>query len=245
MGRRNKSRLRRAVSGARRWYRRHTRPFGGVALGDLRRLTPVSGDWGFDRGLPIDRYYIESFLERHAVDIHGRTLEIANNTYTRRFGGARVTASDILHDRPGSPVATLVADLSQGDNLPGDAFDCIICTQTLQFIFEIEAAIATLQRILKPGGTLLLTMPGISQISPDDMERSGDYWRITDAAAKRLFARHFAAEDLEISAVGNVLAATCFLQGMAAEELAREELDHTDENYQLLVTVRAVKQAGG
>jgi len=242
MGTSRKTGIRRAVASARRCLRRNTRPPGGIHFGDLRHLDPVSADWGFDRGLPVDRYYIEAFLQRHAEDIHGRVLEVANNTYTTRFGGDRVTRSDILTDQPGSPVATLVADLAAGDNLPGDAFDCVICTQTLHFIFELKAAIATLRRILKPGGVLLATLPGISQISPEDMERSGDYWRVTNAAARRLFNEHFADSQLEITACGNVLTAISLLEGIAMQELNRSELDYVDEKYQVLITVRAVRQ---
>ena len=47
--------------------RREPRPMmGWVRFGSLRRLTPISRDYGYDRGKPIDRYYIESFLACHA-----------------------------------------------------------------------------------------------------------------------------------------------------------------------------------
>lgn len=241
MGASRKPAYRRGINSARRWLKRNIRPPGGVSFGNLRRLEPISSNWGFDRGLPIDRFYIESFMQRHAADIKGRTMEVANNAYTIRFGGSRVIRSDILHDRPGSPVATLVSDLADGGGIPDDAFDCAICTQTLHLIFDLEAAIATLHRILKPGGVLLATMPGISQVSPQDMTRTGDYWRVTNAAARKLFGNFFGEDGLEISTCGNVLTATCFLQGIASDELTRAELDHVDENYQMLVTVRAVK----
>src|SRR5215210_7162112 len=54
-------------------------------FGSLRRVTPLSRYFGFDRGLPIDRYYIENFLARQAEDIHGRVLEIGDNSYTQRY----------------------------------------------------------------------------------------------------------------------------------------------------------------
>jgi len=38
-----------------------------------------------------------------------------------------------------------------------------------------------------------------------------------------------------------VLAATAFLNGLATEELRKEELDHYDPHYQLLITIRARK----
>jgi SAM-dependent methyltransferase len=232
---------RKSIFNALRWAKRFTHPVGGVNFGHLRRIDPISDNWGFDRGLPIDRYYIESFLEKHANDIHGRTLEVANNAYTTRFGGDRVTRSDILHHQPGNPAATLVADLTKDNNLPDNAFDCVICTQTLPFIYDLSPAIGTLYRILKPGGVLLVTLPGISRISPQDMDRTGDYWRFTDAAARKLFTESFNEKQLNISVYGNVLAAVSFLHGLACQELTPAELDHTDDNFQLLITVRAVK----
>lgn len=222
---------------------RYTRrpPIGSVDFGDLRRTKPISDQWGFDRGLPVDRYYIERFLTAHATDIHGRVLEVADNEYTRRFGGDRVTRSDILHDTAGSPRATVVADLAQAGHVPADSFDCIICTQTLQLIYDVQAAIETLHRILKPGGVLLATVPTITQISRADMDRNGDYWRFTSAAARRLFSDRFPGGSVSVEAHGNVLAAIAFLHGVAIEELERRELDDLDPDYEMLLTVRAVK----
>jgi SAM-dependent methyltransferase len=216
-------------------------PFGGVRFGNLRRATPVSQVFGFDRGHCIDRYYIENFLTRHAQDIYGRVLEVADNTYTKRFGGDRVTISDVLYVQQGNPRATLIADLSRDNPIPSDTFDCIIFTQTLQFIYNLQAAIVTLHRILKPGGVLLATFPGISQISRYDMDRWGDYWRFTTLSAQRLFADVFSPTNVDVESHGNVLAANAFLHGLVEEELRREELDYQDRDYQLLITVRAVK----
>lgn len=219
------------------WWRR-PRP---VRWGTLRRLTPVSRVFGFDRGLCIDRYYIERFLSACASDIRGRVLEIGDDAYTRKFGGERVTKSDVLHVVEGNPKATLVADLTCADHIPSDTFDCIIFTQTLQFIYNVRAALRHLHRILKPGGVLLATFPGISQISRYDMDRWGDYWRFTDASARRLFGDVFGAENVTVEAYGNVLVACAFLHGLAAHELQQEELDYHDPDYQVIITVRAVK----
>jgi len=191
--------------------------------------------------LPIDRYYIERFLSAHAPDIRGRVLEIQDDTYTRKFGGNRVTQSDVLHVVEGNPKATIVADLVCGDQLPSDAYDCIIFTQTLQFIYDVRATLKTLYRILKPGGTLLATFPGISQISRHDMARWGDYWRFTTLSSRKLFEEVFPSEQLTVEAFGNVCTALAFLHGLAAEELRREELDHSDPDYEVLISVRAVK----
>jgi glycosyltransferase involved in cell wall biosynthesis len=213
---------------------------GHVRLGDLRRLTPLSREFGYDRGRPIDRYYIENFLASQANDIRGRVLEIGDDSYTRQFGGEHVTTRDILHAVAGNSQATIVADLAHADHISSNTFDCIILTQTLHLIYDVRSAIQTLYRILKPGGVLLATVPGISQISIDEWADSW-YWAFTVLAIQRLFKETFAVENIQVQAHGNVLAATSFLNGLATEELRREELDYDDPHYQLLITIRAVK----
>jgi SAM-dependent methyltransferase len=213
-----------------------------IDFGSLRRVTPISRHWGADRGLPIDRFYIESFLQEHARDVRGHVLEVRDDAYTRRFGGDRVDHSDVLHVVAGTPNATIIADLTRADHVPSETFDCVILTQTLQLIYDVRAALQTLHRILRPGGVLLATFPGISHIARRDMERWGDYWRFTTLSAQRLFAERF-SERVAVHAYGNVLATVGFLHGLATHELRREELVHADPDYQLVVAVRAVKGA--
>jgi SAM-dependent methyltransferase len=216
-------------------------PVGWVRFGQLRRLKPVTTDYGNSRGLEIDRYYIEKFLSDHAADIHGHVLEIKHNTYTLKYGGDRVTRSDVLHKVQGNPHATIVADLSNGDHLPSDTFDTIIFTQTLQFIYDIHSTVATLYRILRPGGILLATMSGMAQISREDFEMWGEYWRFTSLSACLLFEEAFPKENILVRSYGNVLAAISFLEGLAVEDLKKKELDSHDPNYEILIAIRAQK----
>lgn len=209
-------------------------------LGDLRRLSPIDAGFGGGRGKPIDRHYIEGFLERHADDVHGHVLEVAESTYTERYGGGRVTARDVLHLDPAHPGVTWAADLADGAGLPSATFDCFVCTQTLQYVYALEAAVATLHRILAPGGVLLLTVPGISQISPYDRQRWGEHWRFTPQSIERLLRTAF--DDVEAAGHGNVLASIGFLHGLACEDLTVAELNHADDRYPMLVTARAVKE---
>ena len=205
------------------------------------RLKPIRPGFGFGHGQCIDRYYMETFLERYATDIRGHVLEIADATYTRRFGGQRVSHSDVLHVTPGHPRATITADLTCADHIRSETFDCIILTQTLQYIYDTRAAIQTLYRILKPGGVVLATFPGTSMISRSDMERWGEYWRFTSLSARRLFEEAFPTKDVSVEVYGNVLAASAFLYGLVTGDLSKKELDHIDPDYEMLITVRAVK----
>jgi SAM-dependent methyltransferase len=198
--------------------------------------------WGEDRGLPIDRYYIEQFLQLQSADIHGHVLEIRDDTYVRKFGGERVSKVDVLYPIDGNPRATIVADLASAEHIADNTFDCIVLTQTLQFIYDTAAVVRTLHRILKPGGVLLATFPGISQTSRRTT-RWPDYWRFTTFSSERVFNDCFSSPDVSVRACGNVLTAIAFLHGLATQELRPEELDFPDPDYEVLITVRAVKAA--
>ena len=216
---------------------------GRVKLGDLDRVRPISGDWGFSRGQPVDRHFIESFLSSHAADIRGRVLEVKHSNYTLRFGGNRVTRSDILHKGTDNPAATIVADLADGDAIPSGVFDCVICTQTLNLIYDVPAAVKTLHRILRPGGVLLATVPAISRINPEVMGQFQDYWRFTTASRKRLFEARFGSENLQTAAYGNVYAAVAFLHGLSIEDLDVQKLEDLDPSIEVIIALRATKES--
>ncbi len=208
----------------------------------LRSVRPIRRDFGWREGQPIDRYYTEEqFLAVYKEDIHGRVLEIGDNRYTRQFGGAKVAQSDVL-GYPGSSGATIQADLTKADHIPSSIFDCAILTFTLQFIFDVRAAIRTLERILKPGGVVLVVVPGITQLSRYDMDTWGEYWRFTSLSMKMLMEEVFCPEDVMVKSYGNVLSATASLQGIVSTELRRDELDYWDRDYELVIGVRAKKR---
>jgi SAM-dependent methyltransferase len=228
-------------------YRRLFSPRQIARLGTAHRLLPVSRNFGFERGRPIDRYYIEDFLRRHSGQseyapgaIHGHVLEVGDDNYTRQFG-LGVDRIDILHASPENPRATIVADLTDGGNLPSDSYDCVICIQTLLVIYDVKAAIRTIHRILKPGGTALVTIPGISQLTRPDIDSWGDYWRFTTLSARRLFEEVFEPANVTVDSYGNVLTASAFLYGLSTEDLSRRELDLHDPDYQVTIGIKAVK----
>ncbi|PKQ30231.1 MAG: methyltransferase [Actinobacteria bacterium HGW-Actinobacteria-10] len=214
---------------------------GTLDLGDLARTTPISRVFGCDRGTPVDRYYIERFLAANSEAIRGRVLEIGDRTYTERFGGAAVDHSDVLHVTGDSPEATIVADLTCAPQIADATFDCIVLTQTLHFTYAMEAAVSELHRILKPGGSVLCTVPGISQISRYDMDRWGDYWRLTDLSARALFETAFAPANVRVETYGNVFSAVALLHGLVLDELDEIDLDVHDNDYQVIVAIQAAR----
>jgi SAM-dependent methyltransferase len=205
----------------------------------LPGLEPISRHYGKDRGTPIDRWYIHQFLWPRRTDVRDRVLEVADSGYTDYLGEGRVTQCDVLHLAEGAPLATIIGDLSTGEGIPTEAFDCLVLTQTLHLVFDITAAVRTVHEALRPGGVALVTLPGISQISRYDRDNWGDHWRFTSQSAARLFGDAFGRSNVEVVAFGNALAAAAFLYGYAAEDLADDELVHRDEDFDVLIGVRA------
>jgi SAM-dependent methyltransferase len=215
-------------------------PPGAVRWGSLRRTSPFSRDWGYDRGTPIDRVYIEKFLASHAEDVRGACLEVMNADYTDRFGGARVSRQDVLDINPANTLATIVADLGEADSLPVQRFDCVIFTQTLHLIPDMRTAMANIWRAIAPGGVLLLTVPVLGR---HDSRRGfhHDRWRVTKAGLEWLLAS-LPGGRADTTTYGNVLSCTAFLYGLAAEELRSEELHVTDPEFPLIVAARVHKE---
>ena len=163
-----------------------------------------------------------------------------NSEYTERFG-VGVESSDVLDIDSANPLVTIVADLAAADEVPSDAFDCFVLTQTLQYIYDLHSALGHVHRVLRPGGTVLCTVPTISRIAKGTLD--SEYWRLTALGTERLFKDAFAGGTVDARAHGNVLTAVAFLVGMAAEELSPRELDLADPFFPLLVTVKATKAA--
>jgi SAM-dependent methyltransferase len=211
-----------------------------VEWGGLRRTEPFSRNWGEERGHPVDRVYIERFLEAHVADIRGDVLEIEGPLYTTRYGGDRVTSAHVLDLDADNPKATIIGDLGSPDTLAAESLDCVVLTQTLQFVGAAGQAIENVYRALKPGGVLLLTVPGISQLE----RQWDDLWRWTPLGLRRFLDNVLPAEaERAFEEHGNVLTSIAFLFGLAAEDLSSGEYDVDDPMYPLVICARVRKRA--
>lgn len=196
---------------------------------EMAPIRPLNREFGFPRGTPIDRYYIENWLEQNRERIRGDVLEIAENTYTKRFG-AEGAESHILHvslEKDGF----IKGNFETGEGITQESMDCIILTQTLPFIYDCKQVIANLYKMLRKGGTALVTTGGITQISRYDMERWGHFWSFTTASLKRLIEESAFGKNYTMSVYGNVKTACALMYGVAAEELKPEELEYADADY--------------
>lgn len=219
------------------------RKSGPIILADLKREKPIDDSMGFGRGTPIDRFYIEKFIRTHRDLIKGDVLEVMDSTYTDQFGSAHLYPSILNFQASVTDKNIIPGDLTQPSSIQKDRYDCFICTQTYNFIYDFKTAIQSSCQLLKPGGTLLATVSGLCQVSRYDMDRWGDYWRFTNRSIEQVFAENFEGE-VELELFGNLIAATALLQGAALEDIDDiSRLNQMDDDYQVIIGIKATKRA--
>jgi SAM-dependent methyltransferase len=219
--------------------RRLTRwpPIGGVSVGDLGRLAPATEDDGAARGTPIDRYYVQRFLAANAGAVRGRVLELGSGGYAAWLGGDAVERLQTLGLEAGGKDT-----LSSG--LTG-TYDCILAPQVIHRSFDVTATVRALHRALAPGGVLLATAPGIARHPFRGPDAGAPYWSLTTLSARPAFAEVFGIDSVRVEAAGNVLAAAALLHGLAAEDLSSSRLELRHSDFEVIVTVRAVRRGVG
>ncbi len=98
---------------------------------------------------------------------------------------------------------TWTGDIAAMPEVPNDQYDTVVCQQVLEHVPRPWRVLAELHRVMKPGGTLLLSVPHLSRRH----ELPHDYFRYTqDGLASLLADAGF--EAVEVRPYGGVL---CFL----------------------------------
>jgi SAM-dependent methyltransferase len=206
--------------------------------GNMRRVTPFSDYFGFERGTPIDRHYVSGFFAAHAREITGRILEIQSTSYAERFGAGATVLHSIDIEPRFNP--TFCCDLAQARNvIPSESYDCFLLPNTLAHVRDLEAALENAYRVVAPGGVILATCPGFVPLIPD----AKDYWHLSADGWQLLFSRACPGSSLELESHGNCLAAVAAMYGLALEELTPAELNCQDPRYPVLVTISCRKPA--
>jgi len=200
-------------------------------------MGPFSETFGFDRGTPIDRFYMQRFLDEHTAAIRGDAGEIAGSDYLQKYGAGRLRRVEVIDIDPANPRATLIADLAEPDSLPSASFDCLVVLQTLQYTEQPEVALAGCLRALRPGGTLLVAVPALAPHDQREAE-TADHWRFWPAGVESMLRRLAPDMRHQVSGYGNLVAALAFLHGLSAEELESSELLANDPRFPIVVCAR-------
>jgi len=118
---------------------------------DLDRLGIRSGDWLLDAGCGGGRHAFGA-LDRGAhvvgvdLDVEGLKLTRAGIQDRRRVSAQKLRAGVLQGD---------VFDLP----FPNGAFDRVICSEVMEHVHDYRAAIRELTRVLRPQGTVGITIP--------------------------------------------------------------------------------------
>lgn len=202
---------------------------------------PISRIFGAERGKAVDRYYIENFLSENSQYIKGSILEVLNNNYTLKYGGDKVAESIVSHVK-GWGENTILCNFETGEGVESERYDCIICTQTLQYIYDLRSAITNIHKMLKKEGVALITVPGIKSICEYDSNNWGEYWSFTYDSLQRLCREVCDEKDIEIKQFGNVKTTTAYLYGVCVEELKQDDFVYNDPQYPFLIGARIIKR---
>lgn len=216
-------------------YRAINRLIYRAKIDDSERIYPLNNAFGYNRGTPVDRYYINKALGNYSNYIKGRVLEVGDNKYTKQFGKDNETDSFVLSYTQSDLPNTIVGDLTNYSTLKNQKFDAFICTQTLNFIYDFKSAINTSYKLLKEGGYFIGTVASVTSISNYDNSRWGDFWRFTPDSISRSL-RDSGFELIDIGQYGNVLAAKAIFDGFVVEDFSDVSLlDHVDSSYPVII----------
>lgn len=200
--------------------------------GNLRRLRPFSTSFGWDRGTPIDRYYVDRFFDQHKALITRDVLEIDQSIYTRRYGHDLRTIHSFDIDPRCGP--TFVCDLADPENiLPDEAYDCVLLPCTLSLLRDIVPCLRNILRVVKPGGVILANAAGL--IPFDGATK--DFWHASPEGWRHLTQSVWPNCEIIVEGHGNCLAVLAANLGLAMEELRVEELDFNDEVFPVVTNI--------
>lgn len=179
------------------------------------------------------RYYLDQFLRQHAPACRGVFLEFGDPRYRHMFAPGAIERYDIINIVP-APGVTVVADIQDCPTIPDNTYDVIVCTQVLEHVGNPFRAMAEIRRILKPGGTLLLTVPAAYPYHG----RHGDYWRYSRDSL-RLLLEPF--RDVQITPHGNRVTVVAAYWYWSQDHLPRRAITEPDPTNPLLLSAYARK----
>ena len=111
------------------------------------------GDLFLDAGAGFGRHAFEA--ARHGATVFALDYAAEETIGTRATFGGMIAAGEIPAERFGGVLRGDATRLP----FPDDTFDCVVTSEVLEHIQDDVSAIAELHRVLKPGGSLAVTVP--------------------------------------------------------------------------------------
>jgi ubiquinone/menaquinone biosynthesis C-methylase UbiE len=132
-----------------------------------------------------DRELLHAFVAKYAGDVTGDVLDIGGGAgrYKGLFRGAK---SYRILDTDAAQKPDIVGSVEKIP-LPDASVDAVLCTQVLGDVWDVHAAAKEIARVLRPGGTLILTESLMNELHDEPF----DFWRFTPGAWEKLLGNDF------------------------------------------------------
>ena len=195
------------------------------------RILPVDPAGGKHRNhrWTIARYYIDKALRAPEVKALGDgkvCAEVGDKHFLHTYFP---TCAEMLAVDLKDPKADVLVDLVHPDwtdpRIKQAHFDLLVVGEVMEHIDRVDVALATLVRLLKPGGTIVWTTPFLMQYHANP----GDENRYSPTRVNALFDRA-GLDTVKSDGVGNWLAVTLYLAGFGTDETHSSELDAPDRD---------------
>ena len=207
---------------------------GTVRFGDFGRLWPFSHRFGFDRGAPVDRYYLQQFVRSIRPVVRGRCLEIGGslkNNWLYRFDVDEFRTLELEQSRVADD---LVGDAADRGVLDPESWDSILAFHVLEHCPNPFAVASNMCAWLRPNGHACIVVPCAQRVH----NYPGDYWRFMPDGLRVLF-RDFS--EVNVSTYGNPLTVVSNYLALSHTELLAEDMDAVHPDYPVLACVVARK----
>jgi len=127
-------------------------------------------------------------IREFASQVHGRVLDVGcgNRPYEQLFDASEYVGLEL--DTPENRLTKTADVYYSGTVFPFEpnSFDSVVCNQVFEHIFEPEAFLREIGRVLKNQGRLLLTVPFVW----DEHEQPRDFGRYSSFGLRALLSRN-------------------------------------------------------
>ncbi|MBV9952017.1 MAG: class I SAM-dependent methyltransferase [Acidimicrobiia bacterium] len=120
---------------------------------DYRRLDLEPGHLLLDMGAGAGRHAFESYRRG------ARVIALDYDAAELKDVAGLFAAMDAAGDVPPEAAAAVINGDGTRLPFPDESFDRIVCSEVLEHIPDLDTAVAELHRVLKPGGTMAVTVP--------------------------------------------------------------------------------------
>ena len=207
---------------------------GTVRFGDFGRLWPFSQRFGFDRGAPVDRYYLQQFVRSIRPVVRGRCLEIGGSRWSNWFYRFDVDEFRSLELEQSRIADDLVGDAADRGVLDPASWDSILAFHVLEHCPNPFAVVSNMRAWLRPNGHACIAVPCAQRVH----SYPGDYWRFMPDGLRVLFSDF---SEVNVSTYGNPLTVVSNYMGLSHTELAAEDMNAAHPDYPVLACVVARK----